>query len=1085
MENLLPTKKLLMVFVIALMSTFSFAISLYHQQTGNIFIAQTDDSTYVNNLRAYAQGQLNGVFDEIHLSYKGTTLNDDKLLISYSVKTNDTIMVDYEKAKQDFTMLGSNSQSFHKGMFTDSLVGNKDGSGQLFIQLKIFATNNKMDTLGKVQIIEKTPNKRLSSNVFLTILNGSEWKFDAKDGAFYAAQELTLTKSQRLALSDKNRTFELEVLSTNDKPLTTTIQGNEKTYTLYSLHDDLIGGEIKRIEKENNDGSFEMTFMFSIHATKETQNLMGAAHVHVGENVSSLQIQKGGVLISILTGTEWTYNSSEKTYTASKTLTVSKEKHDAYAKHKTYVNVHDQTGKVIATSDDDDFFGLNSRHVDIKQGLGQVMTFSLNPDSSGTFDLKVMVEGLQSIGSELGAVKLYANQEIGNFKKGDLYLVFNDGLNWTFDSEKQVHVANSTIPVTKEQFKNIFINDMKFIINVHNKADNNILLSTDGAEQSYHQLKMTDKNMKSDTSYVHSTHKMKSDGSSELMVKVMIKTNEDLSAMLGMTHFHTMFALNTIPKDGIFKAIVEGNDTWFYDGVLKAYIFEKTLMLNAQETTDYLNKENVFYVNVHDKAGKVILTSKDVDQISLSATSEYEANFTKDKSGLDITFFQKQGKTHMFFSFYAQGESDVSALLGAAHIHTKVAMENIAADGVFIPVLTGTEWKLDKDNLYRAEMIVELTDEQLKAFETHQDDRFYINVHNPQNGNVVLSSNNPSSFEYKLYSLHQGLSQGYAKGNIGMTDGKIMLNIEVTADQKNDVDMMPFLGDVAFFTSNDLGSLKKGDLFLKISDGNPTAWVYNSNKKQYVANISIPLTQGQIDSLSNNEFYLDVVEKNNNDKHLLTSREIYLDSSDLYATSNFTTQFNNGKVDLMIIPNKDGTMSIEFDFMVNAKVDASTLLGATHLHTPKAIGNIAENGIFKTLLTGTEWSYDDNSKMYVAKVHIDFTKEESAILQADGSDLYFNIHEKGTGEVMLTDKKVITKTFNASTSNTTIGTSNGTIHIITNNNAVVTVYDVLGRSLISTTIEGSSEINTNSLEGTYIVVIESATETIREKVILY
>lgn len=383
-------------------------------------------------------------------------------------------------------------------------------------------------------------------------------------------------------------------------------------------------------------------------------------------------------------------------------------------------------------------------------------------------------------------------------------------------------------------------------------------------------------------------------------------------------------------------------------------------------------------------------------------------------------------------------------------------------------------------------MIVELTEEQFKDFQAHQDDRFYINVHNPQNGSVVLTSSNPSSssFEYKLYSLNNGLSQGYAKGDISMSNGQFMLNIEVSADQKNDVDMMSFLGDIAFFTSNDLGSLKKGDLFLKISNGTPTAWVYDANKKQYGTKVSVSLTQGQIDSLSNNDFYLDVIEKNNKDKHLLTSREIYIDSSNLYATSNFTNQFNNGKVDLMIIPNKDGTMSIDFEFMVNAKVDASTLLGASHLHTPKAIGNIAQNGVFKPLLTGSEWTYDDNTKMYVAKVRVNFTKEESAVLQDDNSEIYFNIHEKGTGAVMLTDKKVITNTFNTSASNTTIGTSNGTIHVITNDNALVTVYDVLGRSLISTTIEGSTEINTSGLEGTYIVVIESATETIREKVIL-
>lgn len=1084
MENLLQMKKILMVLVIALMSTFSFAISLYHQQTGNVFSTQTDDSTSVNNMRAYAQSQINGVLDQIHLSYMGTTLNDEKPLIYYSIKTNDTIYVDYEQSKKDFSMLGSTSQSFHNGMFTDSLVGNKDGGGKLYIQLKIFATGNKMDTLGKVQIVEKTPVRRLSSNVFLTVLNGSEWQFDSKDGAFYAAQELTLTKSQRLALADDKRIFELEVLSNKDKPLTTIIEGKEKTHTLYSFHDELIGGELKTIEKENKDGNFEMTFMFAIHATKENQNLMGASHVHVGENIPTLQLQKGGVFLGILAGTEWTYNTSEKTYNATKTLIITKEQHASYQQYKMYVNVHDKTGKVISTTDDDNFFGLSSRHVDIKQGLGQVLTFSLNPDSSGTFDLKVMVEAKQTIAGDLGAVKLYANQQIGNFKKGDLYLVFNDGLKWDFDIEKQIYVANSTIPVTKEQFKNIFINDLKFIIHVHSKTKtDNILLSTAGPEQKHYELKMTDENMHSDTSYTHSSLKMKSDGSSELMVKVMIRSNEDLLNSLGMAHFHTMFPLNSIPKEGIFKAITTGNEVWFYDGVLKAYIFEKTILLNAQETIDYINKDNVFYVNVHDKAGKVIITSKEVDQISLFATAGHTSAFINDNSGVDITFFERAGKMNMLFSFYAQGSFDVSTLLGTAHVHTKIAMGNIAKDGVFIPVLTGTEWKLDKNNLYRAEVIVELTDEQLKGFQDHKDDRFYINVHNPQNGNIALSSNNPFAFEYKLYSLHKDLSQGYTKGNFNIgTDGKIMLNIEVTADQKNGVDAMPFLGYVGFFAANDLGAIKKGDLFLKVSQG--TEWTYDANKKQYVTKISIPVTSGQIDSLDKYDFYLDVVDKNNQDKHILTSIETHIDSSDLYATANFTTQFNNGKVDLVIIPNKDSTMSIEFEFMVNAKVDASTLLGATHLHTPKAIGNIAENGIFKTLLTGSEWTYDDNTKMYLAKVRIDFTKEQSAILQADGSDLYFNIHEKGTGAVMLTDKKIITNTFNTSDSNTTIGTSNGTIHVITNDNALVTVYDVLGRSLISTTIEGSAEINTNGLVGTYIVVIESTTKTIREKVIL-
>jgi hypothetical protein len=75
MEKLLRTKKLLMVLVITLMSIFS---------SFNVFITQTDDSSNVNNIRAYANSQINDVLDQIHLIYKGTALY--QLILKYRIR---------------------------------------------------------------------------------------------------------------------------------------------------------------------------------------------------------------------------------------------------------------------------------------------------------------------------------------------------------------------------------------------------------------------------------------------------------------------------------------------------------------------------------------------------------------------------------------------------------------------------------------------------------------------------------------------------------------------------------------------------------------------------------------------------------------------------------------------------------------------------------------------------------------------------------------------------------------------------------------------------------------------------------------
>lgn len=50
-----------------------------------LFITQTDDSSNVNNIRAYANSQINDVLDQIHLIYKGTALDDNKPLADYNI----------------------------------------------------------------------------------------------------------------------------------------------------------------------------------------------------------------------------------------------------------------------------------------------------------------------------------------------------------------------------------------------------------------------------------------------------------------------------------------------------------------------------------------------------------------------------------------------------------------------------------------------------------------------------------------------------------------------------------------------------------------------------------------------------------------------------------------------------------------------------------------------------------------------------------------------------------------------------------------------------------------------------------------
>ncbi|MCP4520286.1 MAG: T9SS type A sorting domain-containing protein [Cytophagales bacterium] len=859
--------------------------------------------------------------------------------------------------------------------------------------------------------------------------------------------------------------------SNNDQDTT---QNNTEVVNLYFENESFNQGHFANQFDVNEDSSLiVMGYVLKVFTTGNGNDSLGV--VKLVENNSNARINQDVEFLRLANPEDWTFNTEDKAFEIQDGVLLSKEQLMALndENREFEIVIESKEGQPIGSSNDpkednndDDSFELNSRQDEIDGGFGEVANLMINPDSTATFDLIIGVSAFQTIGNDLGNVKLYANEKFNGLEKGDLLLT--GSTSWTFDQEDEVFVSITNFTTTKEQTVAIFLEEKDIYVDVTQKSEEEyVLLSTREDIKVYYELNSDDYN--DSDSYAEAIVEEKFDGSSELKISLYINTEEDLTQVLGDVNFHTLFEITDLDIDDVLFPIAPAQ-MWSYDGDQQAYVLRASIDLTKEETFDFL-EGTIAYININDLNGGIAYTSRpQEEELELFAVKSHEN--TIDSSSTTISFYYDAlSNVFMYAEFVVKAKDGINldTLLGASGLFRN--------DEVIIPLLMGTEWKFE-NGFYTAWAEVRLNQEQIEALDNDDDEDLNISVLHKQKDELVLTTDNPAYGYYSLNNLTTDLKEGSVEvlfSNDEQGNPVMYISAEVFAEDQ--VNALDILGNLVFFASEDITD--EG-----VTEGDPivipftnSSWSYDTDKDVYVAETTVLLDEKQLSILRNYDEVIQIIvtDVNNIDDVVLTSLPLFYDEVNLNITREYSENFGASIVEILGIQNPDSTMSIEFEFAVSTIGDSDTLLGDIHL--------VSNEGLFKILDLESDWSYDAENDVFTTSASVDFTKEETEFLI--DNDVYFNVlNAFDPSKIVLTDRDIITNISNALTKEVTIGTSTGNIHIITNEKATVTIYNTLGQIVSNTTVNGNTTIPTNTT-GLHIIVVETATNTTKEKITLH
>ncbi|MCP4520285.1 MAG: T9SS type A sorting domain-containing protein [Cytophagales bacterium] len=181
------------------------------------------------------------------------------------------------------------------------------------------------------------------------------------------------------------------------------------------------------------------------------------------------------------------------------------------------------------------------------------------------------------------------------------------------------------------------------------------------------------------------------------------------------------------------------------------------------------------------------------------------------------------------------------------------------------------------------------------------------------------------------------------------------------------------------------------------------------------------------------------------------------------------------------------TSEILMGFVI--KVSATGLgddsLGVAKLVEIGDILRTSEDASFLDLAGPEDWAFNAETNEFEITSSVPLTEEQFNALNDDSRNIQLVIESKDGAPIANSDRITDVEEALSQDTDVTVGTSAGNIHVTSNEEVTVTIYNTLGQAVSTSTVNGSGTISTNGSTGVHIVVVESAAGATKEKVVLY